>query len=93
MWAHAHPSIEPIPGAGESRVDAVRRFARGYRLLLDRPEETILAVLHSLPISYLLSGPLQRLALLGYAEPGVVDAADVQTAVERLERWAASPTW
>ena len=68
VWAHSAPSTEPIPGAGESRVEAVRRFARGYRLLLDRPEETIVAILHSLPIGYLLSGPLQRLALLGYAE-------------------------
>jgi broad specificity phosphatase PhoE len=92
-WAHASPSWEPIPGAGESRVDAVRRFARGYRLLLERPEPTIVAILHSLPISYLLSGPLRRLPLLDYATPSIVDAADVRAAVERLEAWAASPTW
>lgn len=92
-WAHASPSGEQIPGAAESRADALRRFARGYRLLLERPESTIVAILHSLPISYLLSGPLQRLPLLDYAEPAVVGAADALAAVERLERWAASPTW
>jgi len=92
-WAHAAPSGRPIPGAVESRVDALRLFARGYRLLLERPERTILAVLHSLPISYLVSGPLRRLPLLEYAEPVGVDAADVLAAVERLEAWAGAPTW
>lgn len=93
VWAHAAPSGEPIPGTAESRLDVVRRFARGYRRLLERPEPTVLAVLHSLPIAYLLSGPLRRLPLLEYAEPSFVPAADVATGVERLERWAASPTW
>lgn len=93
VWAHAAPSAELIPGAGVSRVDVVRRFARGYRLLLERPEQTIAAVLHSLPIGYLLSGPLQRLPLLDYAEPLVAAAAEVLAAVERLERWATAPTW
>jgi 2,3-bisphosphoglycerate-dependent phosphoglycerate mutase len=93
LWAHAAPSTDPIPGAAESRVEVVRRFARGYRLLLERPEATIVAVLHSLPIGYLLSGPLQRLALLAYADPAVVAAADARAAVERLEQWASAPTW
>jgi broad specificity phosphatase PhoE len=92
-WAHAAPSARPIPGAGASRVDALRRFVRGYRLLLGRPEPTILAILHSLPISYLLSGPRRRLPLLQYAEPVGVDAAEVLAAVERLEAWASAPTW
>ena len=93
VWAHASPSAEPIPGADESRIDAVHRFARGYRLLLERPEPTVAAVLHSLPIGYLLSGPLQRLPLLDYAEPAIVAADDVLAAVVRLEEWAAAPTW
>lgn len=92
-WAHASAAAEPIPGAAETRVDVARRFARGYRLLLERPEPTVAAVLHSLPISYLLSGPLQRLPLLDYAEPVTLAAADAVAGVERLERWAAAPTW
>ena len=92
-WAHASPSREPIPGAAESRLDTLRRFARGYRALLERPEPTILAILHSLPISYLLSGPLQRLPLLDYATPAVVAATEVRAGIERLENWAADPTW
>jgi broad specificity phosphatase PhoE len=92
-WAHAAPSCDRIPGAAESRVDVVLRFARGYRLLVERPEATIVAVLHSLPISYLLSGPLQRLPLLDYATPARLAARDVLAAVERLEEWATTPTW
>jgi probable phosphoglycerate mutase len=92
-WAHASPSREPIPGAAESRLDVLRRFARGYRLLLDRPEPTIVAILHSLPISYLLLGPLQRLPLLDYASPASVVASEVLAGVERLENWATRPTW
>ena len=34
----------PCPGGGESRGDAARRFAAGYRTLLARPEPTILVV-------------------------------------------------
>jgi broad specificity phosphatase PhoE len=93
VWAHASPSTERIPGADESRVDVVRRFARGYRLLLERPEPTIAAVLHSLPVGYLLSGPLQRLPLLEYAEPTVVAGGDVLAAAVRLEEWAEAPSW
>jgi broad specificity phosphatase PhoE len=92
-WAHGASSTELIPGTAETRADVADRFARGYRLLLERPEQAIVAILHSLPISYLLSGPRRILPLLGYAEPAFVSAADARAAVERLERWAASPTW
>lgn len=92
-WAHASPSGEPIPGTAESRLDVLRRFVRGYRLLLERPEPTIVAILHALPINYLLRGPLRRLPRLDYAQPATLSAADMRAAVERLERWAADPTW
>jgi probable phosphoglycerate mutase len=92
-WAQAWPSHEPIPGASESRLDVLRRYARGYRVLLERREPTIVAILHSLPISYLLSGPLQRLPLLDYAAPAIVSAAKVRVRVQRLENWATNPTW
>lgn len=92
-WARGASSTELIPGTAETRAAVAGRFARGYRLLLERPERAIVAILHSLPISYLLSGPLRSLPLLGYAEPAFVAAADARAAVERLERWAASPTW
>jgi 2,3-bisphosphoglycerate-dependent phosphoglycerate mutase len=92
-WAHDAPSRALIPGTTESRLDVLRRFTRGYRTLLDRPEPAILAILHSLPISYLQSGPLQQLPLLDYATPAVVPAMEVLAGVERLEKWATNPTW
>src|SRR5919204_3479234 len=66
-WAHAHSAADRIPGAIESRLETAIRIARGYRLLLQRPERTVLAILHSLPISYLLGGAEPQLPLLGYA--------------------------
>ena len=41
-WAHSHGPTVECPGGGESRVGAAARFARGYRILLARPERTIL---------------------------------------------------
>src|SRR6266545_7735112 len=78
-WAHAAAPDETIPGADESRVACVARFARGFRALLDRPEGTVLAVLHSLPVSYLVGAaagkdPATRLPLLPYAEPQTLSA-------------------
>ena len=97
-WAHASGPDELVPGAAESRVAAVRRFARGFRTLLERPEPTVLAVLHALPIGYLLEAvagrdPAAKLGLLAYVEPRELSAFEVEAAVARLERWATSPSW
>jgi hypothetical protein len=72
----------------------VERFARGFGLLVDRPEPVVLAVLHSLPIAYLLSAaegrdPANRMGMLPYADVRVLAAADARAAVDRLRRWAA----
>jgi 2,3-bisphosphoglycerate-dependent phosphoglycerate mutase len=92
-WARAAPAAETIPGAAESRVEVAARFARGFRSLLARPEPTVLAVLHSLPLGYLLSGPLQRTPLLDYAVPYELELDEAETAVARLEAWSAAPSW
>jgi broad specificity phosphatase PhoE len=99
VWAVAAGSAEPVPGGGQSRHAIVTRCARGYRALLERPEATILAVLHALPIAYLLaalegSPPAARMARpVAYAEPHRVGAEELRRAVELLEDWCASPTW
>ena len=82
------------PGdGGESRHAIVERYVRGFRIVLDRPEEAILVVAHSLPISYLL-GALEGL------EPGAAGAArPVRDPVRphgrgaRALRSACSRTW
>lgn len=92
-WADDHAAADRIPGAAESRVEVGRRFVAGFTILLARPEETILAILHSLPISYLLEGPLRQLPLLAYAEPHTLGAAEVERGIDRLEDWCAAPSW
>lgn len=98
VWAHGAGAGDPIPGAGLSRAQVAASFARGFRVVLARPERTILAVLHSLPIVYLLGAaegrdPERELPLLAYAEPHTLGAAEMEGAVARLERWSAAPAW
>ena len=97
-WAHASAPTDLIPGTNDTRAAVVARFVRGYALVLDRAESTIAAILHSLPIMYLLEAargvnPVARLGMLPYAEPRELARADVQGAIERLERWLESPAW
>ena len=36
-WAHAHGPEVHAPGGGDSRAETVRRYIRGYRMILERP--------------------------------------------------------
>jgi broad specificity phosphatase PhoE len=97
-WATTAPSSEePGPG-GESRRAIVARYARSLGPLLERPEQTILVVAHSLPISYVLGAlegrqPGPRAPLAEYARLYEVSAGELEVARDLLERWAAEPTW
>jgi broad specificity phosphatase PhoE len=97
-WVGEHGSGVLIPGSRESRLDLVRRYARGFRVVLGRPELVVLCVLHSLPLAYVagaLDGraPAPRMAVVGYAEAAQVEAAALERAVARLEAWCGAPTW
>jgi broad specificity phosphatase PhoE len=50
-WKHARARSDPFPG-GESLDDAAARYARAYRALLDRVEQTIFVVCHEIPVRY-----------------------------------------
>jgi broad specificity phosphatase PhoE len=99
VWAGAADSAEAVPGGGQSRQAIVARCARAYRGLLERPEPAILAVLHALPIAYLLSAlegtaPAPRMGrVVEYAHAYRVAADELRPAVELLERWSAAPGW
>jgi probable phosphoglycerate mutase len=99
VWAWSAGSAEEAPGGGESRLACVSRYARAYRALLERPERTVLAVLHALPIAYVLGAldgdaPAARMDRpVEYAHPYRVDADQLAGAVAVLESWRASPTW
>jgi broad specificity phosphatase PhoE len=97
-WARERSPVDVPPGGGESRADAALRYASGFRVVLARPEETILVVAHGLPIRYLLlaaegAEPRPVIESLGYAEPHRLAHNEVEKAVERLERWAAERAW
>jgi broad specificity phosphatase PhoE len=99
VWAGGAGSADAIPGGGQSRQAIVARCARAYRALLERPEPTILVVLHALPIAYLLgalegTAPAPRMGrVIEYAHPYRVEARELGAAVEVLERWCAAPSW
>jgi probable phosphoglycerate mutase len=97
-WASAAPSSEsPGPG-GESRLAIVTRYARAFRAILARPEPVVLAVCHSLPVSYLLEAregrpPAVRVPFAEHAHPYPFGADELEAATRILENWTASPTW
>jgi ribonuclease H / adenosylcobalamin/alpha-ribazole phosphatase len=97
-WAWANGPEEPCPGGGESRVEAVRRLARGFGTILERPERTVLVVGHGLALRYVLNAveggdPRPVLDQVPLAEPIPIEEADFRRAVERLEHWLEAPAW
>ena len=94
-WAHAHGSDDAPPGGGESRRQIVSRYARGFGLVLERPERTVLVVAHSLPIAYVVAGgvPGRVVPLVEHATAYRLPASELVAAVGALEAWLAAPTW
>jgi 2,3-bisphosphoglycerate-dependent phosphoglycerate mutase len=96
-WAWGRGPLE-APEGGEHRGELAARFATGYARLLERDEETILLVAHSLTIRYALEAaegrpPAARAQMVEYAEPNRLDAAQVRKAVDVLRAWAEAPTF
>ncbi len=97
-WAWSHSSGDEPTGGGESRLAIATRYAVGFRRLSERPERQVLAVLHSLPIAYVIAAargedPGTRVDLVDYARPYRLIEEELRAAVERLEAWCAAPTW
>ena len=97
-WAASAGSEVAAPGGGESRRQIVTRYVRGFRSLAERPEATVLAVCHSLPIAYLLAArdgdpPGVRVPLVRHAHPYPFDSDGLARAVDVLDGWLAAPTW
>lgn len=96
-WARDRSPVE-LPAGGESRAGVAERFARGFRRVLERPEETVLVVAHGLPIRYVLlalegTEPRPVVESVDYATPYRLSRADLEHAVERLELWVKDPVW
>ncbi|MDE3189225.1 MAG: histidine phosphatase family protein [Acidobacteriota bacterium] len=96
-WKKAHTRADAFPG-GESLDDAARRYARGYRRLLERKEETTLVVCHEIPIRYALNAAEGSDDLdepehsIPNATPYLFDERSLRLAAEGIERDAANPT-
>ncbi|HUG65957.1 MAG TPA: histidine phosphatase family protein, partial [Gaiellaceae bacterium] len=85
-------------GGGESRAQAAARFARGLRLVLERPEGRVLVVGHALAIRYTLDAanglvPAARMAPVLHASPYRLERSGVDRAATLLEHWSRAPTF
>jgi len=83
------------PTGGETRISAVRRYCRGFRTVLDRPERTVLIIAHGLPVTLATLATTDRalpLSLEGvqveHAAPHSLSSAELERSVERMEAWA-----
>jgi broad specificity phosphatase PhoE len=90
-WKHQHVRSDDFPG-GESLDDAARRYAKAFGKLLERPEQSILVVMHEIPLRYAinaadgsddLDGPAHQLA---NATPYLFDEKALTRAVEGILR-------
>jgi broad specificity phosphatase PhoE len=96
-WAWSKGPLD-APEGGEHRGELAARYASGLRALLDRPEETILLVAHSLPLAYLRDAaagrpPATRTDQVPYAELLRLGRLDVERAADVLEKWAHEPVF
>jgi probable phosphoglycerate mutase len=96
-WAWARGPLD-APAGGEHRGEIADRYARGLRILADRPEDTILLVAHSLPLAYLRdaaagTAPRSRMDMVEYAQVVRLDLGELEQAVAVLEAWAAAPAF
>lgn len=88
-WRMAHDP-DDAPANGESRLGALRRYAAGYERLLATGASEVLAVLHDVPIRFLMNahhdsdpiaGPHQSIA---NAVPVTFDAHELRRATDRM---------
>ena len=96
-WVWARGPLD-APAGGEHRGEIAGRYARGLRILADRPEDTILLVAHSLPLAYLRdaaagAAPRSRMDMVEYAQVVRLDRGEIEQAVAVLEAWAAAPAF
>lgn len=95
-WAWTSGADAECPGGGESRAGAAARFATALATLLARPERTLLAVSHAVPIRYVLDAadgraPAARVQPVPHAEAHRLERRAVETAAATLKAWLEAP--
>jgi 2,3-bisphosphoglycerate-dependent phosphoglycerate mutase len=94
-WFRRNGAAADVPGGGENRVEAVRRFCRGLGVILQRPEEIILVIAHGLPVTYTVVAArgedlpltLERVQV-DHAVPHRMSSSEVERAISVMGRWA-----
>jgi broad specificity phosphatase PhoE len=95
-WKAAHTRRDRFPG-GESLDEAAARYARAFRVLLARPERSMLVVCHEIPIRCAVnaasgSGDLDAPEhMIPNAAPFLFDAAGLERAAAGIELLAGRP--
>lgn len=97
-WTRASGPVEECPGGGESRVAAVGRYVRGFRIVAERSEARIALVAHGAQVACLLlaregRSPGPVLEQIPFATGFGLTRADLLRAIEALEAWTAEPTF
>ncbi len=95
-WAWTSGPGAVCPGGGESRAEAARRFADGLLALAALPDATVLAIVHALPLRYVLDAaagmtPRARVEPVLHAVPYRLGRDEVEAAARLLQRWAEAP--
>jgi probable phosphoglycerate mutase len=95
-WAASHRPDELPAGGGESRAQAAARFSDALRLVLARPERSVLVVGHALAIRYAIDAaaglmPAARMAPVEHASPFRLGRHDVEHAASLLAEWSDAP--
>lgn len=89
-WRHSHTPDDPPPGEGESRVGALYRYTRAYeRMLAEDEADAILAVIHDVPIRFMLNA-IQSLDPLTGPVKGVANCEINELTEADLERGLAA---
>lgn len=97
-WLRRNGPMQTVPGGGESRVETLRRFRRGFRILLERREDVLLVVAHGLGVTLAVRAargldlPLTlEDAQVAPATAHPLRSEDLERVVRRLGEWLERP--
>lgn len=94
-WMSACDADTPVPGTSMSLRDSARRYFEAARLLLRRPERTVLVVAHAPALRWIVQATQGRTDPLDYDHPlfAHADAVDVDVVAlgNRMDALASDP--
>jgi probable phosphoglycerate mutase len=90
-WMSVCDADTPVPGTSMSLRDSARRYFEASRLLLRRPERTVLVVAHAPALRWIVQAALRRTdpldyssPLLAHADPAEVDVRALRSSMDQL---------